>query len=87
MADGMSSGSEDHASPQPPVLDLNEKGRPRNGEPQSMARRLFVQLLVFDGCRDSRPLIDLLGRRGTQGVHLRRESRLFPRGCPSVRRR
>jgi chlorite dismutase len=51
-----------------PVVDLNEKGRPRNGEAQSLARRLFVQLLVFDGCRDSRPLVDLLSRGGIKGV-------------------
>ena len=68
MADGMSSGREDHPPAPPRELDLNEKGRPRNGEPQSMGRRLFVQLLVFDGCRDPRPLVDLLSRRGTQGV-------------------
>lgn len=61
MADGMS-------STQAPVLDLNEKGRARNGEPQSLGRRLFVQLLVFDGCRDSRPIVDQLDRRGTPGV-------------------
>ncbi|MGO9310430.1 MAG: chlorite dismutase family protein [Spirochaetia bacterium] len=50
------------------LLDLDEKGRTRNGEPQSLARRLFVQLLVFDGCRDSRPLAALLGGRGIHGV-------------------
>jgi chlorite dismutase len=51
-----------------PVVDLNEKGRPRNGEAQSLSRRLFVQLLVFDGCRDSRPLVDLFSRGGIKGV-------------------
>jgi len=51
-----------------PVFDLNEKGRPLNGAPQTLDRRLFVQLLVFDGCRDSRPIADLLSRRGVQGV-------------------
>jgi hypothetical protein len=50
------------------VFDLNEKGRPRNGEPQSLARRLFVQLLVFGGCRDSRPLAEVLSRGGIRGV-------------------
>jgi chlorite dismutase len=50
------------------VFDLNEKGRPRNGEPQSLARRLFVQLLVFGGCRDSRPLVEVLSRGGIRGV-------------------
>jgi hypothetical protein len=61
MADGMKQA-------EAPVIDLREKGRPMNGEPQSLDRRLFVQLLVFDGCRDSRPIADLLGRRGVQGV-------------------
>lgn len=51
-----------------PVFDLKEKGRPLNGAPQTLDRRLFVQLLVFDGCRDSRPIADLLSRRGVQGV-------------------
>ena len=51
-----------------PVVDLSEKGRPLNGAPQTLDRRLFVQLLVFDGCRDSRPIADLLGRRGIHGV-------------------
>jgi len=51
-----------------PVFDLDEKGRARNGEPQTLARRLFVQLLVFGGCRDARPFMDLLSRRGIQGV-------------------
>jgi len=51
-----------------PVFDLTEKGRPLNGAPQTLDRRLFVQLLVFDGCRDSRPIADLLSRRGVRGV-------------------
>jgi hypothetical protein len=63
MADEMSA-----APVQAPALDLDEKGRARNGEPQTSSRRLFVQLLVFGGCRDARPFVDLLGRRGTQGV-------------------
>jgi hypothetical protein len=41
MADGI-------GPPQGPALDLSEKGRARNEEPQSLDRRLFVQLLVFD---------------------------------------
>jgi chlorite dismutase len=68
MADGMSPGHTDRIETQAPVLDLNERGRARNGEAQSLNRRLFVQLLVFDGCRDSHSLVDLLGRRGIQGV-------------------
>ena len=51
-----------------PVVDLSEKGRPLNGAPQTLDRRLFVQLLVFDGCRDSRPVADLLRKQSVQGV-------------------
>jgi chlorite dismutase len=59
----------EHASAaQAPVLNLDEKGRPRNGEAQSLSRRLFVQLLVFGGCRDARPLVERLSRDGIQGV-------------------
>lgn len=61
MADGI---AQSHAT----VLDLSEKGRPRNGEPQSLGRRLYVQLLVFDGCRDSRPLAGFLDARGIHGA-------------------
>jgi Chlorite dismutase len=59
------------AAPAPapaPVLDLDEKGRPLNGQPQTLARRLFVQLFVFGGCRDARPFVDLIARRGIHGV-------------------
>ncbi len=49
-------------------VDLDERGRARNGEPQTLSRRLFVQLLVFGGCRDTRPLVDLLSARGIHGV-------------------
>lgn len=63
MADEMSA-----APAHGPALDLDEKGRARNGEPQTSSRRLFVQLLVFGGCRDARPFVDLLSRRGIQGV-------------------
>jgi hypothetical protein len=62
----------DQVSAEAPVpataLDLDEKGRARNGEPQTLSRRLFLQLLVFGGCRDTRPLVELLKRRGTRGV-------------------
>ncbi|MGA2641997.1 MAG: chlorite dismutase family protein [Spirochaetia bacterium] len=69
MADGMNRGhTEQGPTPAPALLDLNEKGRARNGKAQIMSRRLFVQLLVFDGCRDSRPLAGLLDARGIKGV-------------------
>jgi chlorite dismutase len=31
----------------PPTIDTREKGAPKDGEPQRMDRRLFMQLLVF----------------------------------------
>jgi chlorite dismutase len=31
-------------------LDLSEKGGPKDGQPQKLDRRLFVQLTVFTGC-------------------------------------
>lgn len=49
-------------------LDLEERGRPRNGEPQRLDRRLFVQLLAFGGCTDPRPLREALERQGVHGV-------------------
>ncbi len=51
-----------------PLVDLEERGRPRDGHAQTLGRRLFVQLLVFSGCRDSGPVADLLDRRGIHGV-------------------
>ena len=49
-------------------LDLEEKGRPKNGEPQRLGRRLFVQLLAFSGCRDPLPIRDALSRGSIRGV-------------------
>lgn len=66
MADGV--GAESAVAVPPPGLDLEEKGRPRNGEPQRLGRRLFVQLLAFNGCRDPRPIRDVLDRQGIRGV-------------------
>jgi chlorite dismutase len=40
--------------------DLSEKGGIKNGHPQRSDRRLFMQLLAFGGCADSRPLADAL---------------------------
>lgn len=52
--------------PEPP--DLSEKGGAKNGQPQRSDRRLFMQLLAFGGCTDSRPLADALARSGVSGV-------------------
>src|SRR3954452_1429165 len=52
--------------PEPP--DLSEKGGNRNGVPQRSDDRLFMQLLVFGDCRDTRPLVEALESAGVTGV-------------------
>lgn len=37
----------EHAEPELPHIDVSERGAPRDGKPQVMDRRLFMQLLVF----------------------------------------
>jgi hypothetical protein len=51
-----------HAAPsETPALDLREKGGPKDGQPQLLDRRLYVQLTAFSGCRDSHKLSGGLG--------------------------
>jgi chlorite dismutase len=52
----------------PPPPDLAEKGGLKNGEPQRSNERLFMQLLAFGGCWDSRPLAETLTRSGIEAV-------------------
>lgn len=40
----------------------------RNGQPQRSDRRLFMQLVAFGGCTDSKALGDALERAGVSGV-------------------
>src|SRR5882724_6841597 len=42
--------SQPPARPASEPLDLAEKGGPKDGQPQKLDRRLFVQLTVFTGC-------------------------------------
>lgn len=49
-------------------LDIREKGAVKDGVPQTCDRRLFIQLLAFGDCRDSRPLIKALERSGLEAV-------------------
>lgn len=44
--------------------DIAEKGRDIHGQPVSLDRRLFMQLLVFGGCADPAPLIESLAQSG-----------------------
>jgi chlorite dismutase len=57
-----------------PTINVNERGAERDGKPQVMNRRLFMQLLVFDctgelGAPESeRALVSSLERRGIAAV-------------------
>ena len=48
--------------------DLSEKGGLKNGEPQRSDTRLFIQLLVFTGCHDSKAAADHLSALPIQSV-------------------
>ena len=62
----MAHATEARRGPEPP--DISEKGGIKNGEPQRSDERLFMQLLAFGDCPNSRPLADALARAGTTGV-------------------
>ena len=62
----MSTHTETRRGPEPP--DLSEKGGIRNGQPQRSDSRLFMQLVAFGDCRDSRPLVTALSAAGVTGV-------------------
>src|SRR5215831_15372791 len=62
-----------HAHPHAPAakpapLDLSERGGARNGQPQLLDRRLFVQLLAFGGCPSAPVLAQALSRAGVEGA-------------------
>ena len=62
----MTQSTETRRGPEAP--DLSEKGGIRNGQPQRSDQRLFMQLLAFGGCHDSRSLAEALARAGVTGV-------------------
>jgi hypothetical protein len=62
----MTNAAETRRGPEPP--DISEKGGVRNGQPQRSDERLFMQLLAFGGCADSRRLADVLAASGVPGV-------------------
>jgi chlorite dismutase len=62
----MSNATESRRGPEPP--DLSEKGGIKNGQPQRSDQRLFMQLLAFGGCSETRPLADALAASGVSGV-------------------
>lgn len=48
--------------------DLREKGGPKNGEPQFLDRRLFMQLTAFGGGADAKAMGQALDRAGIAAV-------------------
>jgi hypothetical protein len=48
--------------------DLVERGGLVRGVPQTLDARLFVELLVFTGCRDSAPVVDAVRRSDLEAV-------------------
>ena len=62
----MSNATETRRGPEPP--DLSEKGGIKNGQPQRSDERLFMQLLAFGGCSETRPLADALAASGVSGA-------------------
>lgn len=50
------------------LTDLREKGAIKDGERQALDRRLFMQLLVFGGCRETSVLIEALKAAGIPSV-------------------
>lgn len=51
-----------------PVPDVAEKGGPRDGVPQLLDQRLYMQLSAFGGCADTAPLIAALDAAPFGGV-------------------
>ena len=50
------------------LANVNEKGALKDGKPQLLDKRLFVQLLVFGGVKDSEPLINTLEKSNIESV-------------------
>ncbi len=48
--------------------NLSEKGSPKDGQPQEMNRRLFVQLLAFSDCEDTAAVAAAMEAAGVEGV-------------------
>jgi hypothetical protein len=67
------SGAPGHPAPAVDI-DVSEHGAPRDGAPQTMDRRLFMQLLAFEAAPDVSPtkvmgaVADALGRRKVASV-------------------
>lgn len=49
-------------------VDISERGKDSAGNPTTLNRRLYMQLLAFGGCSDPAPLVDALQDANIQGV-------------------
>jgi chlorite dismutase len=49
-------------------IDIHEHGRSESGETLTSDRRLFMQMLAFGECMDTRPLVDTLSSAQIRGV-------------------
>jgi len=50
------------------LIDLSEKGAPKDGKRQVLDKRLFMQLMAFGECKESKVLIDALKESGQVSV-------------------
>lgn len=50
------------------ALDIRERGGAKNGQPQFLDKRLFMQLQAFGGCVDPAPLAQALASGGVEGA-------------------
>ena len=50
--------------PETELPDISEKGRDIHGKPISVDRRLFMQLLAFGNCHDTKPVVEALQNAG-----------------------
>jgi len=58
-----------HARRGPEAPDIEEKGaRDKDGKPQTLNKRLFMQFLAFGGCANPRALADAMKKAGVAGV-------------------
>ena len=62
----MTQDTQTRRGPEPP--DLAERGGMKNGQPQRSDERLFMQLLVYGRCRDSRAVSDALSSANVEGA-------------------
>jgi hypothetical protein len=69
------------------LTDLSEKGGVKDGQRQALDRRLFMQLLVFGGCRDTAALIEALKKSGIAARSLRGHKRPSRGRAPDHERR